>query len=335
MDRKYTYVELQSFLLQECSEEESKGIRAFLSTPEGKAFLEEYMSSLWLESESAEMDKQLEDRGYQLLLTKKRVLGGTTYKFSRFLKYAVAAVAIVVLGWGLKIVLIPTLNLDQRQNNLAHTDMRSFKTGMGQRAQLSLEDGTKVTLGPMSEISYPRHFAKNERKIELTGQAYFDVRQDAERPFTIASNNYITTVLGTSFLVDSYQDDKYRLYVTSGRVQVEHESPDGSRTLLGILDRGTEIKITDHIPKIQEFDPDDITSWLGKELVFNDEPLKEIVKEINRNYALQIQIQDTVLAKLPITIKVAHGSDVVNLLKQAGEHIGFQIEKKENYYIIH
>lgn len=103
---------------------------------------------------------------------------------------------------------------------------RSFVTVVvpeGKITQLTLGDGTKVTLSPGAIFKYPKAFEKNARKVSLVqGRAFFDVSKELTKPFTVTSNRLATTVLGTSFVVQNYQEydfEKVSLY--TGKVKIE------------------------------------------------------------------------------------------------------------------
>ena len=94
-------------------------------------------------------------------------------------------------------------------------------SGSNDSVRIELEDGSVVTLGKNSKLSYPQHFAENRRTVILTGEAFFDVAKDASRPFYIYSNELITKVLGTSFRIRAFeQDQEVVVQVKTGRVSV-------------------------------------------------------------------------------------------------------------------
>lgn len=94
------------------------------------------------------------------------------------------------------------------------------EAGSGQRSIL-LHDGTYVLLSPGSTISYPEVFDDQVRKVQLTGEAWFDVQRDTLHPFQVIANGVTTTVLGTSFSINAHQDNvNVEVRVTSGRVRV-------------------------------------------------------------------------------------------------------------------
>jgi len=90
---------------------------------------------------------------------------------------------------------------------------------------VQLEDGSQITLKPKSEVSFARHFLKEKREIKLTGEAFFEVAHDEQRPFIVYTRNVITRVLGTSFLVQAAESNPAVVVsVKTGRVSVSREA---------------------------------------------------------------------------------------------------------------
>lgn len=105
--------------------------------------------------------------------------------------------------------------------NTTKIEVTATKTFSDDIRLLCLSDGTRVWLNENSEIEYPVEFAKNERTVTLKGEAFFEVKRDPSRPFIITSGTIKTTVLGTSFNVNAYNDKKPEVNVRTGKVQVE------------------------------------------------------------------------------------------------------------------
>lgn len=105
--------------------------------------------------------------------------------------------------------------------NTTKIEVAATKTFSDDIRLLCLSDGTRVWLNENSEIEYPVEFAKNERTVTLKGEAFFEVKRDPSRPFIITSGTIKTTVLGTSFNVNAYNDKKPEVNVRTGKVQVE------------------------------------------------------------------------------------------------------------------
>ena len=341
MKRKFSKEQLATFLSSE-KDHSSGEIRDYLNTEEGKALLEEYFYSVWKQTSSTQLDPQKEQELYQKFLYKKdslyiqpKVVAIGTKGLRSYMRYVVAAAVILALGFGLYQFYFYNSSKDLPNPTLAHSGLDSVVTGLGQRAEIKLADGSVAHLGPMSKLWYPQKFAKDERHIILEGQAYFDVSKSPDKPFRISSHNYITTVLGTTFLIDSYKADRYKLLVSSGKVQVERKNSANETQVLGILTKGLELVDQNGQSQTRNADLLKLEAWLHKDLVFNGERLQQIVEEINRNYDLEITIENKQLEELPITTIIKRGTNIDQFLTQSGEIFGFKFSKKGRQYSIY
>lgn len=96
-----------------------------------------------------------------------------------------------------------------------------FRNDGKTRQKIMLSDGSEVILQPSSEIALSKDFGKSARELRLKGEAFFQVRRDEHRPFVVYSNEVVTRVLGTSFRVRAYENDReITVAVRSGRVSV-------------------------------------------------------------------------------------------------------------------
>jgi transmembrane sensor len=127
------------------------------------------------------------------------------------LKITVAALILIIAGagyWSMKngILFVP-----------ANTEIVTT----GHRKTVKLPDGSLITLEPNSKLAYPPRFNGNTREVNLTGEAYFEVKPNHEKPFIVHTPYVIATVLGTSFNVEAYLNGIARVVVTTGRVKVQ------------------------------------------------------------------------------------------------------------------
>ncbi len=94
-------------------------------------------------------------------------------------------------------------------------------SGITDSVRFVLEEGSVITLGKNSKLSYPKHFDAHRRTVVLTGEAFFDIAKDRSRPFYIYTNEVVTKVLGTSFRIQAFESDNQVLVqVKTGRVSV-------------------------------------------------------------------------------------------------------------------
>lgn len=96
-----------------------------------------------------------------------------------------------------------------------------FTTPSGQRAMVKLHDGTTVWLNARSTLRYPNHFAREERKVELDGEAFFDVEHNEHKPFVVSTEKLDIKVLGTKFNVFAYKGrEEFNTALLEGSVKV-------------------------------------------------------------------------------------------------------------------
>jgi ferric-dicitrate binding protein FerR (iron transport regulator) len=150
---------------------------------------------------------------------------------------------------------------------------------------VTLDDGTKVWLNAASSLHYPVHFASGERKVELDGEAYFEVSEDNRRPFKVAVGDMNIEVLGTHFNVMAYDDEQQTTTtLLEGKVKVS------AGTIGKIIKPGQEvqlIKSTDMLT-VKKADTVASISWKNGLFEFDNTDMKSILRELSRWYNVDI-----------------------------------------------
>jgi ferric-dicitrate binding protein FerR (iron transport regulator) len=173
--------------------------------------------------------------------------------------------------------------------------MRTITTEVGQRAQVQLSDGTRVTLNAESELTLPPMFGERRRHVRLQGQAYFEVEPDEERPFIVHAGGSVTRVLGTEFDVGAYPgDEAVRVVVAEGTVAVRSELED-EETRVTLRERQMAyLSKSDQSVTRQEVDPSPYIAWTKGELVFRDAPFNEVIQRFRSWYGLRVKLVGSV-----------------------------------------
>ena len=192
-----------------------------------------------------------------------------------------------------------------RDHVLRHTVI----TGKGEQIALRLPDGTRVRLGVESRLSWPRWFgAAGTRDVRLRGAAYFDVAHDAERPFTVYTDDAVTQVLGTRFTIRDYPGaEPARIAVTDGRVAVRPAR--AARTAQpAILARGdaAELAPTGAEAVIRRADEQRDLAWTRGTITFQNAPVSDVAAEVSRWYDVDLRVPDAALAARHLTITFDH-----------------------------
>lgn len=199
----------------------------------------------------------------------------------------------------------------------------TIETPKGGQYQVILPDGTKVWLNAASSLKYPALFANNERKVELTGEAYFEVAKEKSHPFRVISKNQTVEVLGTHFNINAYADDKaIKTTLLEGSVKVNNQA--FTKTL-----KPNEQAFTNNYGlgtiAILQVDTDDETAWKNGEFRFNNAGLKDILHQLDRWYDLKIDYNNIPAKRFNGMVpRKAKLSEVLNMLELTG-NISFEI----------
>ena len=151
--------------------------------------------------------------------------------------------------------------------------------------ELELSDGTRVWLNSVSQLRYPVQFMGKERKVYLSGEAYFDVKTDSLRPFVVESEGMDVRVYGTEFNVTAYQDEKLRTTLVQGKVGIK---VDGEKELLLRPGQMAEYDAQTKHLEVQEVNTYLYTAWIEGTFAFKDETIEEIMGRLSRWYDLNV-----------------------------------------------
>jgi transmembrane sensor len=194
----------------------------------------------------------------------------------------------------------------------ATISVAEYRTTRGQRLALRLADGTQVMLAPGSVLRRRSDYGQRERRLELEGQAYFVVTHDSTRPFTVHTRRVVARDLGTRFDVRAYGDEAVTdVLVAEGKVEVEGRRPVASNpavpeplpqapSLLGIgqlarVDQRGELTVRSNVDLSQSL------AWTEGRLVFNDTPLRDVERQLERWYDVDVRLTSVTMAGLRVS----------------------------------
>lgn len=199
---------------------------------------------------------------------------------------------------------------------------------------LILSDGTRVWVNAETQMEYPVRFAENERRVKLTGEAYFEVSKDPHRPFIVETADYQVQVLGTAFNVCAYPTDK-RVATTlcTGRVRIREifgkpETVELSPCQQLVVDREQKIL------EVRTVDPEVYYGWIGNYFYFSDNTLEDIFIVLRRWYGVEIGFANDASRRLVFSGKFPRFKSmntILELMSEAGikyEQHGRQITIK-------
>jgi len=195
----------------------------------------------------------------------------------------------------------------------------TMATPMGGQYALTLSDGTLVILNAASSIRYPTHFTGTERRVELTGEAYFEVAHNAAMPFHVISKLQDVKVLGTHFNVNCYDDEPAtKTTLLEGSVLINGKAkliPGQQATTLG------------QVVQVSDADTELAVAWKNNKFMFDNNDITSIMRMISRWYNVKVDYEGPVVGgKFGGSVsRFEKVSEVLNILELTGK-VHFKVE---------
>ena len=197
---------------------------------------------------------------------------------------------------------------------------------------LVLSDGTKVWLNADSKMKYPVSFGKDKREVSLHGEGYFEVAKDSTRPFIVSTDKMDVKVLGTTFDVNTYEDEgKSFVVLVEGLVEVSAGKGESRIITPGHM---AEVNMYDTQAKIQisKCDAEHYIAWKNGNFSFRNASLTEILKRVSRYYDVTV-IREQVFEEEYYTGDVSSDVSLESLLAviESSTSVSFKVERKIVY----
>lgn len=221
--------------------------------------------------------------------------------------------------------------LQKGKNNVANATMQTVYVPAGQRAELTLTDGTKVWLNAKTTLTFPNHFTDKNRTVILDGEGYFNVTKNTEKPFTVQTQQYNITVLGTEFNVMAYSGSPtFETALLRGAVDVS--SLTGKQTVSlkpntrtyqenGVLKK-------DSIENINQF------LWREGLISFYDEPVEKMIEKLQLYYDVTLKVENKELFKNRYSGKFRSKDGIEHVLRVLQLNNKFIYEKNDDLNLI-
>lgn len=255
------------------------------------------------------------------LSTKKKPL-------ARWWSVAAAVVAVLLLS-GL------VLNRIVPFNQLLSTPDNGFKplvvkkNPLTQKSNFRLPDGSEVWLNAGSELSYEQNFEGETRHVHLSGEGFFSVKKDVNKPFIVETDDFTVTALGTAFNIRSYdEEDNRAVALLTGKVEVESINKGDEQV---VLDPGQGVVFNAKDEEFSEyfFHAEEVTGWKNGMLVFSADDLKTVVSKIKNWYGVEVTVEGTPPADFIVSGRF-HNEYLSNVLRnlQYAREFEYEITNK-------
>ncbi|MGE8426999.1 MAG: FecR family protein [Sphingobacterium sp.] len=218
--------------------------------------------------------------------------------------------------------------LDYSANAGDKVAIHKLSVPFGATYHIQLEDGTRVWLNADSELEFPSIFSGKDRIVSIKGEAYFEVAKDASHPFKVNVNGTEIEALGTAFNINTHLfDKKVKTILTEGKIRVS-EGGQNKTIVAGHATISGQGKI-----EVKKADLEEALSWKEGYFYFDSKDLKDILGEISRWYAIQIDIQRT-LTNDHFKGGLKRSSSITTVCKTLADLTGFQFIMEGNKLII-
>lgn len=192
---------------------------------------------------------------------------------------------------------------------------------LAEARNITLPDGSRVVLNRYSSLSYPKRFETDNREVQLTGEAYFEVSKDKQHPFIVQTEYINVQVLGTRFNVDAYRNNpEIKTTLLTGSVAVSNKS-NSARMILKPNEIAIYNKVGNKLTRQLTERAKDEISWRDGEFIFDNLPLEDIARELSNSFDTPIHIADTTLRNYRISARFRNGEDlntILSVLHDAG-----------------
>ncbi|EOR94212.1 anti-FecI sigma factor, FecR [Arcticibacter svalbardensis MN12-7] len=212
---------------------------------------------------------------------------------------------VMAIAFAVVISLIGFFNYDSLK--VYTLSMNEIITPRGTKSQLQLPDGTKIILNAGSKLQYSKHYGKSEREVYLTGEAYFEVKHDAKRPFIVHTSQADIKDLGTIFNVKAF-DELLETILVEGVVEIYPKKMGQKKIRMMPLekvvittawfDKGPEISVV--VPDVQTKEIVE-TAWINDKLIFRDKRFEDLSKELERRFNVKIYFKRNAIKEYRLT----------------------------------
>jgi len=215
-------------------------------------------------------------------------------------------------------------------NQNSGVQYNTITTPHGGQYTVILPDGSKVSLNAASSLTYPTAFSSDERKVELTGEAYFEVVHNPAKPFKVNSNGQTVEVLGTHFNINAYNDERaIKTTLLEGAVKISKGSraavlKPGQQAQINNNDMNAEININSNA------DIEEAVAWKNGLFMFDGDNIQHIMRMVSRWYDVEVEykgaVQDDVFGGS--VSRFENVSEVLKILQLTGK-VHFKIEGRK------
>ena len=209
----------------------------------------------------------------------------------------------------------------------------TMRVPVGEFYQLALSDGSKVWLNSMTELRFPVTFTGEERRVYLTGEAYFEVAHDSKYPFIVETEKGMEVkVYGTEFNMNTYRENMVQTVLVKGKVGIRVD--DTGKEVMLAPGQIAEYEEKTGTVRVEEVDPYRYIAWRDGEFVFERETIEEIMERLSRWFDVKVSYENESLKRKRFTGVISRYEDIEQVLRLIEGPATLRFEVEDNVVTI-
>lgn len=297
----------------------------------GNEALDEPLHAIWMNDEyaSAPLTKKQEER----IIKSIRKKTADSDRFKRFI-HTFARVA-AVLFIGLLSLSVFYLYRDNQRLSVYNDSDIILNVGNGQEAGFILPDGTSVKLNAGSTLCYANNFGESNRQVNFSGEAFFDVKQDKNRPFIVNTKYMNLEVVGTSFNVYAFENgDLIEMTLLTGSVKASSKKNPEHQVFIKPNEK-VICDISTGELKVQQTNTQYEIAWLNGEIVFKSETLSHVLAKLERKYGVHFRYEGNPdLLNDRFTGRISKDNNIGDAMKILAKHYPLKYKQADGIFVL-
>lgn len=236
------------------------------------------------------------------------------------------------------ILLIPVLvfSVWQIVGHSSNSSAMTVATAKGEHTHIFLPDGSEVWLNVDSRLQYSTDYHATNRLLKLKGEALFKVAKDKKHPFIVDARGFKVKAVGTMFSVSNYDEEaKASTYLKEGIVELSYSPKDQKEQKIQMVPgEQAIISLGEESVKITKTGSDNSLRWSAGELYFENEPMDQVFRKVERWYNVKIQYNLNDFTSETLTVNLKKGESIERLFQIINQAMGINVNIKGEEYVI-
>lgn len=310
---KFTEALFEKYLIGTCSQEESEFVLDYLKSSEDDPKISQLLKNVW-EEEVPPVLNSIDETKVRYQSLKRRIGFSEKRPFQLHVWYKAASVVLLMAAtlWGYNYRL-------ELLNMIDPVPLIVKSTSDGERLKVQLPDESIVWINAASKVSFPASFRGKNRTVYLSGEAFFEVKENPDKPFRVISSEVFTQVVGTSFNVKAYEEGRIEVTVATGKVAVGlQDSALQQMHVVANLEpnqRVTYNKEETAFSVIEASSALAASGWKDGKLIFRVTPLHEVLRVLERWYGVRFVVADSSVLTKKFTASFPHGTTLAEIVR--------------------